>query len=295
MSDAVEATEASPDEPKGIDGWLLLPLIGLIGSLLYTVWLLFDRTFPELATRAPRNLLAAAVSLVLVTLPFFLFQVYCLVRFLQKRREVPWLMTILYGLNILTLLTLIIAKLKGYEFPDQVAAHSVIAGHPLLSIVQIGVCAGYIAYFHESVRVKNTFVNVSPLRPEPKGLGGWLLLPIAFILVVTGIGFFTGIKHDLPVTMVNAIRNGAWSTLARNIFGFLLILYSVFCLYCLAYQLRLARWLTLAYFVLFTGAMSSQAIIRPERIKGSLIAAAINLVFLLYFLFSKRVKNTFVR
>jgi hypothetical protein len=114
------------DELRGIRGWLVLPLIHLGLTLLWSAWLIAG-TMPQ--------------PLAWVLLVFTLFGVFCAVRFLQERHEVPRLMIVFCALCIV------------------LATTSLIGGLSMLMIAQFLLGVALIVYFLESERVANTFVR----------------------------------------------------------------------------------------------------------------------------------------
>lgn len=260
----------------------------------YLVWLTVSGGFPGIANRMPPTLPPAKVAVPLIVLPLFAFQIYCLVRFLQKRREVPWLMTVLYGLNILGLLISLIAHLKGYEFSGQGIFTTIATEHPILAIVQIGIGVAFIAYFHDSVRVQNTFVNAAPPKAEPKGLGGWLILPLATVIIILVVTAIAMAMH-LPAAMAFAYQHGLWPRLLRQTLVILLAAgYPSLSLYFAFRRKRAARWLLTIYFALWI--LLGAAILAKETVlnPAGVLMEGLCLASLAYLWLSRRVRNTFI-
>ncbi len=99
-------TGAREDFVEGIGGWLLLPLLHLILNIFYFASALWNGlskpVAPDTAQSIRANPVATDVSiafLVFVAL-ITVYAVYCLVRFFQKKENVPSLMIGFYGLLI---------------------------------------------------------------------------------------------------------------------------------------------------------------------------------------------------
>ena len=283
------------DELRGIRGWLLLPLIHLIFNSMYLIWLVV-RDLPLVAARALLHPLAAQVEFVLLLLPVFAFLIFCLVRLLQERREVPWLMTVFYGINIAVVLALLIARAKGYDFPDQFEAKSLVAGHTVPSFMQLALSVALIGYFHSSVRVRNTFFRRAPPRAERAGIGGWLvvvLVPVAFWIAV-----LVSVIHS-PLTLPQRI---AWSIAHGTIYLYRLIAseaIAAFVIYSIVRFFQKRRGARVLMMIVALTAIAYIAIFtllpQPHALKGGAVLVAIWAAIGAYFWRSTRVKNTFVR
>lgn len=297
MAQTDEAGVVSDPEPKGIGGWLILPLIGLIFAPLYLLWLVWQR-LPEIAEKVPAHALVAQIATIILTLPFFAFLIFCLVRFLQERRSVPWLMTIFYGFNVIAGLAVIIGRLKGYDFPEELAAYSLVAGHTLTTAIQTLLSIVWIFYFHNSVRVANTFTVVGRSREqkrEPKGLGGWLIVPLAIVAALLVFMVIDAVMTRLGPRMLFAYGHSHWLVLCRlTFFAALGIGGSAISLFYALRQKRVARWLLLGYFTIWTVVVAVTLVVEPFKTVGA-IFGVLFLAFTAYLLLSRRVKNTFVR
>lgn len=158
-------------ELSGIGGWLVLPLIGLCVSpllSLYTLWanvlpLIRPRIWTVLTTPGtavyswywtPYLAVTAMSALALVVL-----MVVTLMFFLQHRRPVPVLMTVLLLWNMAqTLFELVSQQYLGRHVPA-LGATSVGDG-AWQGLFRAGLTAAiWIPYFWRSVRVRNTFVR----------------------------------------------------------------------------------------------------------------------------------------
>lgn len=290
-------SETEPTELKGIGGWLILPLIGLIFSPLYLLWLLV-KSLPDFAARAPEHPLAMQIFAGVLTLPVFAFFIFCLVRFLQLRREVPWLMTALYGCIVVFWLASLIARFKGFGIPDDAGERATLLGYCVGASIIPASSVAWIFYFHKSVRVANTFTVVGPTREnagEPTGIGGWLWLPVLFLgfwTVVSGVGLFGG---DLVGELRYSIQHHHWPALAYDSVRLVLIVYSVVCLYALFRRWRATTWLMPAGFLCWAATLFWITAFKPISLQAAALFAVPVVAFAIYFLVSKRVKNTFVR
>jgi hypothetical protein len=157
-------------EPEGIGGWLVLPLIGLVLAPLSLLYSLFANLLPGfrgdlwLALTTPDSgfyspywphyLVASSV----LTVAFSVCAVVLLVAFLQRRRQVPLLMTLFYlaaiAMGVFDLLSL------RYFAGHVPLAQTTLAQGGLSQLVRSAVPSLiWIPYFHRSVRVRNTFTR----------------------------------------------------------------------------------------------------------------------------------------
>jgi hypothetical protein len=298
MTQTDEPTAVPDPDLAGIGGWLILPLIHLVFSPFYTLWSIGQR-LPDIAERAPAHPHAAQGVFVLAMLPFFAFLIFCLVCFLQKRREVPWLMTVFYGLTSFGALVSMIARLKGYEYPDRIAGTSLAAQYTFPTLTQLALGIGLIFYFHNSVRVANTFTVVGPKREpehEPKGLGGWLILPLAAVVFFFAITLTVIVRTGLAPRMFFAFQHDHWLVLGRQLFlAALAQVGSITCLYYALWQKRAARRLLITYFSLWASVCAIALALEPKFNPVGLFLGLLCLALVAYLLLSRRVKNTFVR
>jgi hypothetical protein len=158
-------------EPSGIGGWLVLPLISLCVSPLLTLYSLWANVFPLVKPRIWTVLTTPGTSVyswywapyLIVTLmsglALVILMVVTLMLFLQHRRRVPVLMTVLLLGN---------AGLAVFDFMSQqylsghvpALAGSGVADTAWQGLFRAGVTAAiWIPYFWRSVRVRNTFVR----------------------------------------------------------------------------------------------------------------------------------------
>jgi hypothetical protein len=157
---------AEPKELKGIGGWLWLPLLLLVWTLVMIVVSTVGRlnahppaTFLNDMAGHPIFLVLAVIVLI-VTLAQLLLGLFCLVRFLQKREELPRLMKIWYGLGIvLSVLVPIQFALDQDLFAKAIDATATSSGEGFRATLYIAIFGLFIVYFDVSKRVKNTFVR----------------------------------------------------------------------------------------------------------------------------------------
>ncbi len=274
------------DELKGIGGWLILPL----GGLIIIAVILFGGL---LALIKDGKVYPIAIAFLAC---FLAYICYCLVRFLQKRREVPLLMTILYGVNAVYLIVFWIAYAGGYSWA---LAHPVQL-YPLPLILQLALSLTWIAYFQTSVRVKNTFVETAgslaaSSRQEPAGFGGWLLLPVGAASLLLAALLYGIVAQNLPAKMAFAVSHAHWLAFARQTTGLGFAGLVIFALAGVFRRKRYARWLILAVFGVVT-VLAVMSIIHSDPFwRGAVIAGTLSLAACAYMAVSKRVKNTFVR
>lgn len=151
-------THANPVGPVGIGGWLILPILGLVGSIGLTIknlseisWvdinLIFTSDIPEvLDYRLPLILSFLSAAFVIF------FASIALVQIFRRSRHVPTIMTIFYtGLIIVTLVEMAGAHMTAS-----------MSGEPPISMAKelaraIIIALVWVPYFHRSKRVKNTF------------------------------------------------------------------------------------------------------------------------------------------
>lgn len=296
MTESEEARAVPEPELTGIGGWLILPLVQLVFGPPFLLWTLCQR-LPYIGERVPQHAYAAQGAFILLMLPLVVFELYCLVRFLQKRREVPWLMTALYGINITSLIVILIARLKGYDFPDTIAAQSMVAGHTVPSLVQIAIQLTLIFCFHNSVRVSNTFTVVGGSRErELKGLGGWLILPLVTVVFFFAITLTVIMRTAVAPRMLFAFQHGHWLVFGRQLFlAALAQLGSITCLFYALRQKRAARWLLIGYFALWASVSAISLAFEAKFNPVGLAVGLLCLALVAYLLLSRRVKNTFVK
>lgn len=172
---------ANADGPSGIGGWLILPLLHLTLDMVLFLWQIgqgfmtgYNAGVASVSARsggaasgssadagaASATALTqgewASVVFVIFAAVGFIYAGYCLLRFFQKKEQVPTLMT---GFYLLVIAKMAINLVLLQTYPE-------LAGGPdgmyeaIRGFVQ-SIVAGaiWIAYFRNSVRVANTFVH----------------------------------------------------------------------------------------------------------------------------------------
>jgi hypothetical protein len=179
MSQA-ESSQAEPEyELKGIGGWLILPLLhlvanaGMIAVMVVTSFLEGydmaeaqgtpdgggDGGTPDVlaelsALFTPAFL--ASIGVLLIASWVFLFAIFCLVRFFQKKKHVPKLMIGFYVL----LVALTVANAAALHWFPELSMGPDDMKDAMIGLVRVGIAAAiWIPYFLVSERVKNTFVR----------------------------------------------------------------------------------------------------------------------------------------
>jgi hypothetical protein len=157
---------AEPKELKGIGGWLWLVLLQLVATPILSVMSILGRLKAHPPAAAFRDMaghpifmgLAAIVAAVMLVQ--LLLGLFCLVRFLQQRDELPRLMTIWYGIGIaLGVLVPIQFALDQDLFAKAIDVTATSSGLGFSSTFNIAIFGLFILYFDLSKRVKNTFVR----------------------------------------------------------------------------------------------------------------------------------------
>ena len=141
---ASPASEIPPSVTSNkIGGWLILPAINLVVAIVGLL-ILIGKTFVE----GPIRLLVGAV--LVATFAAFLYSVFCLIVFFQKRKITRILMIGFYGGTLLLGISLFII------FPDATAS----TRQNLIAFwIRTALELTFALYFVFSKRVKRTFVN----------------------------------------------------------------------------------------------------------------------------------------
>jgi hypothetical protein len=156
--------DRQPSEPSGINGWLILPVIGFIGTILITgsnllqaanetnqLVAIFSATSgPLVAMKVPTALSLVAGALVIAS------GSYCLYLVVAKKRAI---------INFATAHYLILASAGLIDIWTLSAMEKAIPNTPFEPAVfrdafrGIAIACIWIPYFRISKRVKNTFTN----------------------------------------------------------------------------------------------------------------------------------------
>jgi hypothetical protein len=145
--------------PKGISGWLLLPLINLAGN---TGWLTYSLILGALGSELPRSgdagaaqMAAGAIAPWLVhgyaifNVIFDVFGAICLVLFLERKKTLRRMMEGFYILMLAHAGWGAGLAMQTPQYPD----------HLIQLFAAVIACGVWIPYFRVSERVKNTFVR----------------------------------------------------------------------------------------------------------------------------------------
>jgi hypothetical protein len=157
-------------ELSGIGGWLVLPLIGLCVSPLLTLYTLWASVLPLIRPRIWMVLTTPGTAVyswywtpylavtAMSALALVLLMVVTLMLFLQHRRRVPVLMTVLLLWNMAqTVFELVSQQYLSRHVP---ALAGGVGGGAWQGLFRAGLTAViWIPYFWRSVRVRNTFVR----------------------------------------------------------------------------------------------------------------------------------------
>jgi Protein of unknown function (DUF2569) len=172
MSDFGSGRAASG--PSGIGGWLILPIIGFVATILLTGHNLWTslKTFDGLkaifaATSGPLTGLKIPVTLSFVSgCLLIITAAWCLYFIFAKKRAIVRFATAHY---------LIWAVAGPIEIWGGLALEKAIPGNPLDPSVVTGAVRGiltaciWIPYFRRSKRVRNTFSGSGANAPDPHG------------------------------------------------------------------------------------------------------------------------------
>ncbi|WP_426447235.1 DUF2569 domain-containing protein [Siccibacter colletis] len=139
---------------KKIGGWLYLPALGLLATLVINAWSAFYALKMLLDNYAwfSGEVRGVLITELLLFSGLFLLALYVSSLFIRKKRQLPrfYIGMLLYGLAVLC------ADLwLGYHYLDMPLSYENVAplGRTLISLFI------WIPYFIVSVRVKRTFVN----------------------------------------------------------------------------------------------------------------------------------------
>lgn len=162
-----DATAAPPDVkpgPVGIGGWLILPMLGFIGTILLTGWNLLQalQTWDGLvaivrATEGPLTALKVPLVTSIIAGLFVIFSAAaCLYLMFAKKRAIVTVATVHYA---------VLAVAGLLDLWTQVALEQAVPGTPTdpstikEAIRGVVIAAIWVPYFNVSKRVRNTMVN----------------------------------------------------------------------------------------------------------------------------------------
>jgi hypothetical protein len=200
-----ERSAAFAPGPRGLGGWLVLPIIGLVATCFLAIAWMLANAIPifqsgawgnltnsdsslYLSWFAPTILFEIFVNAVLIVLPIFL-----LVLLFRKRSIVPRLLSGFYAfvlfttaLDAIVMITVGVSSIRDAGYFE---AAQTMADETITALVRAVLAAAiWIPYFLVSKRVKNTFLEGKILSAQPSSgnrrVPVWIL--IASIAVVLG-------------------------------------------------------------------------------------------------------------
>ena len=159
----VAVPPAFPDEgPRGLGGWLILPIIGFIGTIALTGWNLTEivRSWDGMVAifttesmkdaRLPVALSFLGGALVIASAALCLFLIFAKKRAIVKFATAHYLILAAAGLIDLWGQGVLERAIPGMP-PDPTAIRDAVRGFVIAAI--------WIPYFHVSKRVRNTFAG----------------------------------------------------------------------------------------------------------------------------------------
>lgn len=148
--------------PSGIGGWLIIPLLGLIATIILSVyklwsalnnftyiqWITVIKTFTALSNSMVVSIIFGFTSIIIASIVLFLF-------ISRNHRTPKWFIRYLIFLAIVT----IFESASIYYISKIIDAPDMMNGVPGSFIQVIITCVIWIPYFLYSERVKNTFIK----------------------------------------------------------------------------------------------------------------------------------------
>jgi Protein of unknown function (DUF2569) len=150
------------DQPRGIGGWLILPLLGFVGTIILTGWNLSQvllswegivtifNTSSMAEARLPVALSFLGGALVIASAALCLFLIFAKKRAIVKFATAHYLILAVAGLIDLWGQGVLERAIPGMP-PDPTAIRDAVRGFVIAAI--------WIPYFHVSKRVRNTFTG----------------------------------------------------------------------------------------------------------------------------------------
>jgi hypothetical protein len=161
QSESLNRSIRATNGPEGIGGWLILPILSLFGTSLWTGYnlssLLTQWTGIKaiiLGTTAETAAMRIPVALsTLAGVAIIVIAVLCLYRIFTKSPAVPRMMTIFY----ISLIAVTLVEALADHMIVQTTGGSLDADTPKSILQAVVAAAIWIPYFHRSRRVANTF------------------------------------------------------------------------------------------------------------------------------------------
>ena len=147
---SVTSETASPQEPKGIGGWLILPALGTLLSPLFTAWATYQ-TASVISGQLQTGILTFVIIEVLVNVGLTIAWIVAIVGLFQHRRFYPRFYVALCAISLVVVVADISVAAVFFNIPmEPDDAKNIV--RPLAALVIWG------PYMFKSKRVRNTFV-----------------------------------------------------------------------------------------------------------------------------------------